>query len=145
MATGTVTGKATNTAAGMVTGVIVAARAIIDKVNTDMRRISILVVATASLLAATARAHDAPNLEHTHAFQQTAYGSYRQGHHVKGPQGDIIIWSPRTYTGYQQGPAVRFARPQPITKAPGSPALESRAGHQPAHGYGKQERREYGD
>ena len=110
-----------------------------------MKRIPILVIATASLLAATARAHDAPNLEHTHAFQETAYGSYRQGHQVSGPQGDIIIWSPREYTGYQQAPAVRFARPRPITEAPGSRALKSRAGHWPAAGYGKKERRDSGD
>jgi hypothetical protein len=110
-----------------------------------MQRIGILIVATASLLAATARAHEAPNLEHTHAFQQTGYGSYRQGHKVNGPQGDIIIWSPRPYTGYQPGPAVRFARPQPITKAPGHPALKASAGHKSAPGYGKKVRRGYGD
>jgi len=98
---------------------------------------------TASLLVATARAHDVPNLEHTHAFERTAYGSYRQGHVVNGPQGDIIIWSPRNDSGYRQAPAVRFARPQPITKAPGNPALKAGATQQRAPRYGKKERRSY--
>ena len=154
----TAIGKGTSTAAATVTGLATGAPIIIDrnqhllepkagagKRDSFMKRIPILLMATASLLAATARAHDAPNLEHTHAFQETAYGSYRQGHQVSGPQGDIIIWSPREYTGYQQAPAVRFARPRPITEAPGSRPLKSRAGHWPAAGYGKKERRDSGD
>ena len=65
------------------------------------------------MLTGTALAHDVPNMEHTHAFKQAGYGTYRQGHSVNGPQGSIIIWSPRTYTGYQSAPSVRFARPEP--------------------------------
>jgi hypothetical protein len=79
-----------------------------------------------------AAAHDTPNLEHSHAFQKTGYGTYRQGHSVNGPQGSIIIWSPRPYTGYQNGPAVKFARPQPITRAPGTPAASAPGRSQPA-------------
>jgi hypothetical protein len=67
-----------------------------------------------------AMAHETPNLEHTHAFKQTGYGTWRQGHSVNGPQGSIIIWSPRSYSGYEKAPDLRFARPEPITRAPGS-------------------------
>jgi hypothetical protein len=108
-----------------------------------MNRISVLAMATASLLVATARAHDAPNLEHTHAFERTGYGSYRQGHAVNGVQGDIIIWSPRNDGGYRQGPVVRFARPQPLTKAPDNPALKAGATQLRAPRYGNKERRSH--
>jgi hypothetical protein len=111
-----------------------------------MKQIPILVMAAASLLAATARGHDAPNLEHTHAFQKTGYGSYRQGHQVSGPRGDIIIWSPREYTGYPQAPAVRFARPRPITEAPGrvTPKPSAR-GEVSTLDYGAQQPGDHGD
>jgi hypothetical protein len=97
----------------------------------------ILLAATGSLIFFTAPAypHDVPNMEHTHAFQQTAYGKYRQGHYVNGPQGSIIIWSPKTYTGYQAGSAVKFARPTPIVKAPGSPVATTQSQKKPAIKY----------
>jgi hypothetical protein len=93
-------------------------------------------------MAVPAQAHDTPNLEHSHAFQQTAYGTYRQGHYVSGPQGSIIIWSPQPYTGYQNAPNVRFARPQPITKAPRNPIPVPRAGQIPALGFGHERERD---
>jgi hypothetical protein len=97
----------------------------------------ILLAATGALIFFTAPAypHDVPNMEHTHAFQQTAYGKYRQGHYVNGPQGSIIIWSPKTYTGYQAGSAVKFARPSPIVKAPGSPVATIQSQAKPAIKY----------
>ena len=76
-------------------------------------------------------------MDHTHAFEQTGYGTYRQGHYVNGPQGSIIIWSPRNHSGYGNGSQVRFARPAPITRAPGSPKKESRAQSDPTIKYGK--------
>ena len=91
----------------------------------------------AGLAAPQARAHEVPNMDHTHAFEQTGYGKYRQGHYVNGPQGSIIIWSPRTHTGYRNGSQVRFARPVPITKAPGSPKKQSRTEADPSIKYGK--------
>jgi hypothetical protein len=98
-----------------------------------MRRfISLIASAAVMSVPAIAAAHDTPNLEHSHAFQKTGYGTYRQGHSVNGPQGSIIIWSPRPYTGYQNGPAVKFARPQPITRAPGTPAAPAPGRSQPA-------------
>jgi len=81
--------------------------------------------------------HEVPNISHTHAFQQTGYGKYRQGHYVNGPQGSIIVWSPRTYTGYRNGQTVKFARPTPIVKAPGSPIVVSKNQSSPAIDYGK--------
>ena len=97
-----------------------------------MKWIIISVIAVGlGAMALSAQAHDTPNLEHTHAFQQTAYGSYRQGHYVSGPQGSIIIWSPQPYTGYQNAPNVRFARPEPITKAPSNPTPRPGAGQKP--------------
>ena len=98
--------------------------------------IIILLLLTAAG-ATPAMAHEVPNIKHTHAFQQTDYGVYRQGHYVNGPQGSIIIWSPRAYSGYQNGNQVRFARPTPITRAPGSPIRESRTQRDPAITYGK--------
>jgi hypothetical protein len=142
-ATVTAVGTAAGTTAGWVTILAVIARTATDPGHHPMKRVSVLFMVAASLLVATARAHDAPNLEHIHAFERTGYGSYRQGHVVNGPQGDIIIWSPRSYTGYRQAPTVRFARPEPITKAPGNPGLKIRSEHQEAPGYGKKQRSPY--
>jgi len=101
-----------------------------------MKWISMLAAVTVALFTPVAvLAHDTPGLEHTHAFQKTAYGTYRQGHSVNSPLGDITIWSPRPYTGYQNGPAVNFARPEPITKAPVNPSVGSRGGQNPAPEY----------
>jgi len=84
----------------------------------------ILIATTSALLLSNAVvAHEVPNLEHSHAFQRVGYGAYRQGHYVNGPTGSIIIWSPQLYTGYADDPPVEFARPRPITKAPGSAGL----------------------
>jgi hypothetical protein len=97
----------------------------------------VAVVLLACQAVPAAQAHEVPNMEHSHAFEQNGYGSYRQGHYVNGPQGSIIIWSPRTYTGYQNGSAVRFARPTPITRAPGTPLKKRRADSDPSLEYGK--------
>ena len=110
-----------------------------------MKSVLILTaVAGALLVAAGAQAHEVPNIEHTHAFEQTGYGTYRQGHAVNGPLGSIIIWSPQTQGGYQSPPPVKFARPQPITKAPGSPAARTRTDKDPALEYGKKTKKDYG-
>jgi len=101
-----------------------------------------LAAAAALSTSFTAPAHDTPGLEHTHAFQKTGYGTYRQGHSVNGPLGSITIWSPRPYTGYQNGPAVKFARPEPITRAPGSPLAGARAGQHPAQDPGQRKTRD---
>ena len=109
---------------------------------TEVKRY-LMSLAGACVLASTlpVLAHDAANLEHTHAFQQTAYGTWREGHAVNGPQGNIIIWSPRTISGYQSAPSLRFARPEPIAKAPRSPFDRPKAGREPAsHGVNKNER-----
>lgn len=104
-----------------------------------MKRVRILLALTGlfAVWAAPAAAHEVPNINHTHAFQQTAYGKYRQGHYVNGPQGSIIIWSPRPYNGYQNGSQVKFARPSPITRAPGSPQRKDRTQSDPAITYGR--------
>jgi len=98
---------------------------------------SLLLLVFAGVFAAPAMAHEVSNIDHTHAFQQTAYGKYRQGHYVNGPQGSIIVWSPRTYTGYQNGSQVKFARPSPITRAPGQPAAQKHSQSNPAIEYGR--------
>ena len=109
---------------------------------TEMKRYFMpLAVACALVSTLPVLAHDAANLEHTHAFQQTAYGTWRQGHAVNGPQGNIIIWSPRNFSGFQSAPSLRFARPEPITRAPRSPFARPRAGQEPAsHGVNKNKR-----
>jgi hypothetical protein len=98
----------------------------------------ILWTATGVLLlfSLPAWSHEVPNINHTHAFQQTGYGKWRQGHYVNGPQGSIVIWSTRTYTGYQGSAAVKFARPAPITRAPGQPTAKTRSQANPAITYG---------
>ena len=90
-------------------------------------------------------AHDVPNIEHTHAFKQTGYGSYRQGHSVNGPQGSIIIWSPQTYSGYQAKPPVKFARPEPITRPPAHLMKPAKQAANPTVQYGRDSKRDYGD
>jgi len=99
----------------------------------------------AATAAGTAMAHDTPNMDHTHAFKETGYGQYRQGHSVNGPYGSITIYSPRTYSGIQSAPAVEFARPEPITSAPGAPAAQTRAVRNPALDYGKKQEDDDGD
>jgi hypothetical protein len=89
------------------------------------------------LFSAPAWSHEVPNITHTHAFQKKDYGEYRQGHYVNGSQGSIIVWSPRTVNSRQSGYKVNFARPSPITKAPGKPnATKSQANSKIK--YGKQ-------
>ncbi|MGK2925664.1 MAG: hypothetical protein ACSLE2_08580 [Lysobacterales bacterium] len=109
------------------------------------RKVILAVAAALGLSAGPAWAHDIPNIEHTHAFEQKDYGSYRQGHTVNGPYGSITIWSPRPYTGYQVAPPVRFARPEPITRAPGTPAIQNRTDSNQVLEYGKQPNDRYGD
>lgn len=89
------------------------------------------------LLPLSVTAHDVANMSHSHAFEQTGYGQYRQGHSVNGPLGSIIIWSPRTQTGYQAGKTVKFARPTPITRPPGSPVAKTQSEKDPVSEYGK--------
>ena len=80
------------------------------------------------IFSAPAWSHEVKNIEHSHAFQKKDYGEYRQGHYVNGPQGSIILWSPKTVNSTQGGRAVDFARPSPITRAPGAPnATKSQA------------------
>jgi len=105
----------------------------------------LLATISALLLSAAVSAHEVPNLEHTHAFQKVGYGAYRQGHYVNGPTGSIIIWSPELYTGYQDDPPVRFARPRPITRAPGSAGLRPTKIRSHSLQYGAQPDRDYGD
>ena len=76
-------------------------------------------------------AHDVPNIEHSHAFRQTGYGQYRQGHSVNGPQGSIVIWSAQPWNGYKPGPAVRFPRPRPITRTPSPQVAKPASGMTP--------------
>ena len=112
-----------------------------------MKLRSYAVAAAFVLAAGPLPAHEVANMDHTHAFEQKGYGTYRQGHSVNNQTGDIIIWSPKTYTGYQQGPAVRFARPEPITQppGPGPHMVPNKAQQNPARDYGKNDKRDYGD
>jgi hypothetical protein len=88
-----------------------------------MMKMTRAIMASASLIlfSASAWSHEVKNMDHTHAFQKKGYGEYRQGHYVNGQQGSIILWSPNTVNSTQGGKTVDFARPSPITKAPGTP------------------------
>ena len=98
-------------------------------------RTAFTAAATLVLFSAPAWSHDVPNIDHTHAFQKKDYGEYRQGHYVNGSQGSIIVWSPRTVNSRQGSSTVKFARPSPITKAPGKPnATKSQANSEIKYG-----------
>jgi len=96
------------------------------------------------LITVPVQAHEVPNIKHSHAFEQTGYGKYRQGHYVDGPQGSIILWSARTQNSPQSRSTVRFARPEPITKAPSNPFRKYSVKTKPATNYGKEEKKDYG-
>jgi hypothetical protein len=74
------------------------------------------------------QAHEVPNMPHTHAFEQNGYETVPQSRSVNNQLGSIIIKSPQPQTGYQTGTTVNFARPEPMTKAPGSPVAKTRYG-----------------
>ena len=75
--------------------------------------IFLAIFAVAGLLSPVSEAHDVPNMEHSHAFEQTGYGTYRKGHYVNGPQGSIIIWSAKPHGSYQSA-ETQGARPKAI-------------------------------
>lgn len=103
-----------------------------------MKKTGLMVLMSACVLvSAPLLAHEVPNIKHSHAFEKTDYGKYRQGHYVNGPQGDIVIWSAQPKTGYKPGPAVEFARPEPISKKPASENLKPALKSSPAKDYGK--------
>jgi len=87
-----------------------------------------------------ALAHESSTGDHTHAFRQTGSGTLRQGHAVNGPNGDIVIWSARPSSGYETPPPVRFARPEPILKAPSLPRIGPASIPRPAREFGKPKR-----
>jgi hypothetical protein len=89
------------------------------------------------LFPMASQAHEVPNIPHTHAFEQTGYGTSRQGHTVNNELGSITIYSAQPQTGYQSGSTVKFARPEPITQAPGSPVAKTQSQKDPAKDYGK--------
>lgn len=111
-----------------------------DRIAVMKRSLQLGLLGAALAVSGFAPAHDVPNMEHTHAFKQTGYGTYRQGHSVNGPQGSITIYSPRTYGSYSSAPPVNFARPKPITRPPGQPTAQTRAQKDPARIYGRKDR-----
>ncbi len=89
-----------------------------------MSRLLITLACGLILLASTAPAwshelvdvNGKPISTHEHVWRQQEYGTdYRQGHSVNNAQGNITVWSPNTYRGYNAGSTVRFARPVPMT------------------------------
>ena len=106
-----------------------------------MKARHLILAATGAMMLfpVAAGAHEVPNIPHTHAFEQTGYGTSRQGHTVNNELGSITIWSPRPQTGYKAGNSVKFARPEPITKAPGSPEATTQSQKDPAKDYGKRD------
>ena len=84
-----------------------------------------------------ATAHETPGISHTHAFKQTGYGTYRQGHSVNNSLGSITIYSAKPHSGYDAGQSVKFARPEMIKKAPGAVEVKPAPVKKPASDYGK--------
>lgn len=99
----------------------------------------LMVILTLVLLAgsALAVAHETPGISHTHAFKQTGYGTYRQGHSVNNSLGSITIWSPKPHNGYDPKQSVNFARPEMIKKSPELNLIKPAAVKKPAREYGK--------
>lgn len=102
------------------------------------------IVAGLSLFAVPVQAHEVANMEHSHAFKQTGYGKYRQGHYVNGPQGSIIIWSAKPQNSTQGSGSVNFARPEPITKAPTQPFSRPEVKIKESGKYGTETKKDYG-
>ena len=105
------------------------------------------IAAIAALFSPAAAAHDVPNMEHSHAFEQTGYGTYRQGHYVNGPQGTIIIWSARPHYSPNRSAASQNARPKafsPIQKAPSNPFSRPDIKVKPGDDYGITSNPDYG-
>jgi hypothetical protein len=107
----------------------------------------LLLTATAvcAFLATPLSAHEVANFEHTHAFEQTGYGHYRQGHSVNGPQGSIIIWSAQPKNSTNGKAPVDFARPSPITRPPGQSFKRLEPKTDRSDDYGKDTRKDYGN
>lgn len=105
---------------------------------------SLAIVAGLSLFAVPVQAHEVANMEHSHAFKQTGYGKYRQGHYVNGPQGSIIIWSAKPQNSTQGSGSVNFARPEPITKAPTQPFSRPEVKIKESGKYGTETKKDYG-
>jgi len=101
-----------------------------------MRNAVLVVTGILVCFISPAYAHDVQNMKHTHAFQKTGYGKVREGHYVNGPQGSIIVWTPGNAAGYGKTP-VKFARPTPISSAPGTPVAKNRDKSRPEIKYGK--------
>lgn len=79
---------------------------------------TLLAGVMALVFCATAVAHETPGIKHTHAFKQTGYGTYRQGHSVNNELGSITIWSATPINSSNAAAPVKFARPKPITRPP---------------------------
>lgn len=102
--------------------------------RTALMTLSVLVLWAC---APAAVAHDTPGISHSHAFKQTGYGTYRQGHSVNNSVGSITIWSAKPHNGYDPGQSVKFARPEMIRKAPETATVKPAPVKKPAHDYGK--------
>lgn len=102
--------------------------------KTVLMSLSVLVLLA---YAPVVDAHETPGISHTHAFKQTGYGTYRQGHSANNGLGSITIWSAKPHNGYDPGQSVKFARPEMIKKAPEPVAAKPAPVKKPASNYGK--------
>ena len=85
-------------------------------------------------------AHETPGISHSHAFKQTGYGTYRQGHSVNNSVGSSTSYSARPHNGVDPGQSVKFARPEMIKNAPDVIAVKPAPVQKPASDYGKPKR-----
>ena len=94
---------------------------------------ALVLLAYAPIVAA----HETPGITHSHAFKQTGYGTFRQGHSVNNSLGSITIYSAKPHNGYDPGQSVKFARPEMIKKAPQVNTVKPASVKKPASDYGK--------
>lgn len=102
------------------------------------------ILACCLILPLAAMGHNTSNMKHSHAFKQTGYGEYRQGHYANGPIGSILIWSARPVNSRYSSGSVRFITPKPISKPPANPYRKNPRNSDASTQYGKSYKKNYG-
>jgi hypothetical protein len=102
------------------------------------------ILACFLILPLTAMGHNTSNMKHSHAFKQTGYGEYRQGHYANGPIGSILIWSAKPVNSRHSSGSVRFITPEPISKPPANPYRKTSGNSDASTQYGKDFKKNYG-
>lgn len=108
-------------------------------------RCRLVILACCLILPLAAMGHNTSNIKHSHAFKQTGYGKYRQGHYADGPGGNILIWSAKPLNSrHSSSGSVRFISPVPISEPPSNPFRKNSREPGASTQYGKTYKKNYG-